>query len=250
MSAWLDFRSNPNALMIIGHRGAPQCVLENTRKSFKYALDCGAASIEADIRFTADRHVVCLHDPDLLRVAGVSARIDSLTLVEARAVFPALLPLEDLLALTGGHPIVLDLKCSAPADLDRIFEICRAHDALGRILFAAHDAESGNAIRKQSATVAIGAFPTTGAAACEIARDFGASWIRVLAQDYEAGTIENVRKAGMRTIAVAAPLSSFRSAADERALSQILAVGIDAVITDDPELAVRHFQQSKLEPAA
>lgn len=246
MSAWLDFRLNAASPIIIGHRGAPEHVLENTYESFKHALDRGAQSIEADVRLTSDRHVVCLHDPDLLRVAGASARIDGLSLADARKLFPALLALDDLLRLTAGHPIILDLKCTASDDIDRIVETCQVQDALDRILLTTHDVGSGHVVRKRSSTVAIGAFFDTGAGAFEVAGDFGASWIRVLPRDYQAKTIETVRDAGFRTVAVTAPLSSFRTVADERALSEIHAIGIDAVITDDPELAVRHFREASL----
>lgn len=241
MSLWLDFKSPSSAPLVIGHRGAPETVLENTRVSHAHALEAGAASIEADVRLTADRECVCLHDPDLLRVAGVSANIDELSLSEARKLFPALFPLRDLLELTAGRPIIIDLKCTGADDLDRIVEACQAQDALGRILFTAHDVESGHAIRKRAPAVAIGAFFKTGADAFRIAGDFDASWIRVLPKDYSRETIGALQEAGFHAVAVAAPTSTFRTSTDGRSLSQIQAAGIDAIITDDPALAVRHF---------
>lgn len=239
MSAWLDFHSRSPAPIIIGHRGAPEAVLENTRASFSFALEAGAGSIEADVRLTADRQCVSLHDRDLLRVAGVAHRIEDLSLQEARKLFPALLPLPDLLDLTAGRPIIIDLKCTGADELDRIVDTCR--DALERILFTTHDVASGHAVRSRSASVAIGAFFDTGADAFRIAGDFGASWIRVLPKDYSREKIAALKDAGFRAIAVAAPTSSFRTSTDGRSLSEIHAVGIDAIITDDPALAVRHF---------
>ncbi|OFZ13679.1 MAG: hypothetical protein A2X86_21125 [Bdellovibrionales bacterium GWA2_49_15] len=109
--------------LIIGHRGAPYIVAENTLGSFEEALKRGANAIEMDISLTKDHHVAIMHDnsPDnflaLLRQTGAenlpyvpytpdigdSMRrpVDQLTLAELRQYYgysPSAGPVLDIFA--------------------------------------------------------------------------------------------------------------------------------------------------------
>ncbi|HYO25746.1 MAG TPA: glycerophosphodiester phosphodiesterase [Lacipirellulaceae bacterium] len=57
--------------LIVAHRGASYDAPENTLAAFRLAWEQHADAIEADFHLTADGHVVCLHDKDTQRVAGV-----------------------------------------------------------------------------------------------------------------------------------------------------------------------------------
>jgi glycerophosphoryl diester phosphodiesterase len=48
--------------LIIGHRGAPQQMCENTLESFETALQLGANALELDLSLTRDHQVVVWHD--------------------------------------------------------------------------------------------------------------------------------------------------------------------------------------------
>lgn len=54
-------------MQIIGHRGAAGLAPENTRASFKAAINAGVDWIEFDVRSTKDGRVVLSHDPHMLR---------------------------------------------------------------------------------------------------------------------------------------------------------------------------------------
>ncbi|HKX73233.1 MAG TPA: glycerophosphodiester phosphodiesterase [Candidatus Saccharimonadales bacterium] len=54
-------------MQIIGHRGAAGLAPENTRDSFKAAINAGVDWIEIDVRTTKDGRVVLSHDPHTLR---------------------------------------------------------------------------------------------------------------------------------------------------------------------------------------
>ena len=68
--------------LIIGHRGSPFYITENTLPSFKYALKTGAEGVELDIRLTQDKKIVVFHDDNLLRLSGVNVGIKDLTYAE------------------------------------------------------------------------------------------------------------------------------------------------------------------------
>ena len=89
----MDLRSSrlPSALAnrpkpyLMAHRGASDQAPENTLAAFQLALEAGVELIETDLWFTADRHLVCHHDPTLDRMTGTPGRVDRLTLAEIQS---------------------------------------------------------------------------------------------------------------------------------------------------------------------
>jgi len=231
--------------LVIGHRGTPTIALENTRESFKRAIAGGADALETDVHLTGDAQVVCLHDESLLRVAGVAATIGQLTYDEARTHLPSILRFSDFLDVTRGFPVIVDVKHATPADLDAFVEQVIKRDALSRSLFSAYTPEIARLIRQRSSEATIGTFFPEGGDCLDVARRIGASYIRVLPADYTPSKIAGIREAGFGTIAVAAPLSSFKTASDSNALRQIAELSIDAVITDTPELAAGEYRHAR-----
>lgn len=57
--------------LITGHRGASHDAPENTLAAFRLAWEQGADAIEGDFRLSSDGRMICVHDADTERVAGV-----------------------------------------------------------------------------------------------------------------------------------------------------------------------------------
>jgi glycerophosphoryl diester phosphodiesterase len=57
--------------LIIAHRGASYDAPENTLAAFRLGYEQGADGVEGDFYLSSDGHVVCIHDRDTERVAGV-----------------------------------------------------------------------------------------------------------------------------------------------------------------------------------
>jgi glycerophosphoryl diester phosphodiesterase len=70
--------------VIIAHRGASHDAPENTLAAFKLAWQQGADGIENDWYLTADHKLICSHDPDTHRTAGVKHVIKETTFDELR----------------------------------------------------------------------------------------------------------------------------------------------------------------------
>lgn len=68
----------------IAHRGGALEAPENTLEAFRRAVALGCDAVELDLRATADREVVVLHDPDVERVTDGSGRVADLPLEELR----------------------------------------------------------------------------------------------------------------------------------------------------------------------
>ena len=60
-----ETRGLPAGFDVQGHRGARGLKPENTLPAFETALDLGVTTLELDMHFTADQHVVIWHDDQI-----------------------------------------------------------------------------------------------------------------------------------------------------------------------------------------
>lgn len=70
------------AQMITAHRGASHDAPENTLAAFRLAWEQEADAIEGDFYLTADDEIVCIHDKDTERTAGIKRMVEKSTLPE------------------------------------------------------------------------------------------------------------------------------------------------------------------------
>ena len=73
-----------DAQNIVAHRGASYDAPENTVASMKLAFEQGADGVEADFYLTSDGQIICCHDKDTKRTAGVKHVIVETPLAELR----------------------------------------------------------------------------------------------------------------------------------------------------------------------
>jgi glycerophosphoryl diester phosphodiesterase len=92
---------------VVAHRGSSATKAEHTLGAYVAALDEGADALECDVRLTADGHLVCVHDRDLIRTAQKRGLVSSMELSE----------LEQLDFASWKHPWA-DLDDEAP-DVDK-----------------------------------------------------------------------------------------------------------------------------------
>jgi glycerophosphoryl diester phosphodiesterase len=74
------------AQLITAHRGASADAPENTLAAFTLAWEQQADAIEGDFRLSADGRIVCVHDADTKRIAGVNHVVAATPLAELRAL--------------------------------------------------------------------------------------------------------------------------------------------------------------------
>ena len=102
---------------VVAHRGSSATNAEHTLGAYIAALDEGADALECDVRLTADGHLVCVHDRNLLRTAQQRRLVSSMELAE----------LEQLDFAAWKHPWA-ELDDEAPdvdKDLDRVLTLRR-----------------------------------------------------------------------------------------------------------------------------
>jgi glycerophosphoryl diester phosphodiesterase len=67
---------------VVAHRGASQDNPEHTLRAYVAALDVGAEALECDVRLTADGHLVCVHDRRVDRVANGRGAVSTMELAQ------------------------------------------------------------------------------------------------------------------------------------------------------------------------
>jgi glycerophosphoryl diester phosphodiesterase len=68
--------------MVVAHRGANVDLPEQSLAAYVRAIEVGADAIECDVRLTRDGHLVCHHDRTINRTSNGTGAISDLTLAE------------------------------------------------------------------------------------------------------------------------------------------------------------------------
>lgn len=76
---------DPNARLVIAHRGNRVGAPENTVESLRQAVSLGADAIEFDVRATKDGTPVVIHDATMDRTTNVTGTVAELTLDQVQA---------------------------------------------------------------------------------------------------------------------------------------------------------------------
>ena len=111
---------------VVAHRGASHERAEHTLGAYTTALEDGADALEADVRLTADGHLVCVHDRDLRRTASYQGVVSAMELADLHELdFAAWkTPWPGL----GGEAPDHDPERDGVLTLRRLFEMVAAYD--------------------------------------------------------------------------------------------------------------------------
>lgn len=113
---------------VVAHRGSSAALPEHTLVAYRRAIEEGADALECDVRLTADRHLVCMHDRTVDRTSDGRGAVSALTLEQLRALdfgswktpgadeHSPVLTLAELLELVAdaGRPIGLAIETKHP----------------------------------------------------------------------------------------------------------------------------------------
>ncbi len=237
------WRSPGSRPLVIAHRGGAALAGENTAAAFAAAVAAGADAVETDVRVTADGALVCVHDADLLRLAGDVRSVAALDLATLRAVLPGLLTLAEAIAASAPLGLLLDVKLKDTRVLPGILGAVDTQDAGGRVLLGLRDTALIVAARALTdlPVLAFAADPDGAAAA----RGAGADWFRLWQGDLSGERVAAVRAAGLRLAVMvgqprAEPLPGYPpfpvGHVDGDGLARIAQCAPDAVLLDDPRL--------------
>ncbi|MFE2170989.1 glycerophosphodiester phosphodiesterase [Streptomyces sp. NPDC059447] len=116
------------AIRVVAHRGASHEHPEHTMAAYRQAIADGADSLECDVRLTADRKLVCVHDRRVERTSDGRGVVSEMTYAELAALDfgrwkgeehagARVLLFEDLLreALAAERPVGLAVETKHPS---------------------------------------------------------------------------------------------------------------------------------------
>ncbi len=114
--AFVGMTQLPDGFDAQGHRGARGLLPENTLPSFEAALDLGVSTLELDLHFTQDQHVVVWHDPVITK--------DKCSLPEGAAddVPDPKNPLRRIMVSQRPLTVIQAYRCAINPDTDRFPE--------------------------------------------------------------------------------------------------------------------------------
>lgn len=215
---------------VVAHRGASAYAPEHTFAAYDLALEQGADTLELDVRATGDGELVVVHDRTLLRTLGDPRRVDVVRYAELPPLTRPLRLAEVLDRYGSRTRWLVELKDPSPAwERDAV----AALDARGLTHRATVQSFDARALRRLHAVA-----PHVSCAALSWRAPSGrrldalasfATGIGVLHHcvDTRLVTAAHARGLAVRAWTVNAPAD----------VERVLAAGVDAVITDVPDVA-------------
>lgn len=223
--------------LLIGHRGLNTVAPENTLEAIEAAADLGVSGVEIDVRPSRDGQVVVFHDRDLKRMAGAPERIDMLSGDDLRAVdlgggarIPSLL---EVVSLCRDRDLLLnvELKRDVPSRRGLVRAVAQQLRRLGPgpvIVVSSFDPAMLAQFRRDAPGMPIALLYASRA-----------RWVRRLAEPLNAAAVHPdhrlVGPADVRRAQAAGRRVMCWTVNGIEDARRLLAMGIDGVMTDDPE---------------
>ncbi len=219
---------------IIAHRGASAYAPEHTLAAYDLALAQGADVLELDVRAARDGTLVVVHDQTLLRTIGDPRRVDALDASALAALHPDARPLTlDTVLTRYGHAarFLLDLKQPSPRWERRLLATIDRPALRDRVIVQSFDPRSLRRLHLAAPWLPIAALfpegmPVRGLrAVARFACGLG-PWHGAV----DASLIARARAHGLAV----RPWT----VNGEGDIERLLALGVDGVITDAPDVAL------------
>jgi len=254
--------------LVFAHRGGAGLRPENTLAAFDHGLAVGADGLELDVHLSRDGEVVVCHDATLDRTTDASGAVrertaDELAQVDAGHHFGAeqgypfrgqrvgIPRLRDVLARYPGVPMIVELKGRDPELARAAVAVARDAGAVDRVCFGGFVAETMEAAR------AAGPGLVTGACTPEVRRALTLSkvWLWPPRPVYDALQVPE-RSGGVQVVSPRFVGAAHRSGVpvqvwtvnDEADMWRLLAWGVDALISDRPDVATEVVRRWRRDP--
>lgn len=238
---------------IMAHRGASAAAPENTIAAIERAIDSGAHWVEIDVQETADDRIVVIHDSDLKKVGGSALKVAESTVTELQGVDigswfgtefadERVPTLEQVLELCRGRiGVNIELKYyGRERQLERrVAEIVEAAGMTGQVMFMSLNYAGVQTLRRLRPDWTVGLLSSIALGnLAQLDVDFLALNGRAASRHL----IRQAHRSGKRVMVW--------TVNDAVAMASMIGRGADALITDEPALAVSVLEEYReLEPA-
>lgn len=226
-------------VQIIAHRGAASVAPENTMASVRRAMVDGADWIEIDVQETADGEVVVIHDSDFMKLANVDLRVWDATMEQLAEIdvggwfAPEFsgerVPLlsEVLAKVKGKSRLIIELKYYGHDQQleQRVIDLVESAGMQNDTMIMSLEFAGIQKIRELRPDWKIGLLAAQ--AIGDLTR---------LDADFLAVNMAMARPERIRTAHAAGKELFVWTVNDALSMSQLMSLGVDGIITDDPRL--------------
>jgi glycerophosphoryl diester phosphodiesterase len=244
--------------LVYAHRGGAALRPENTLAAFDHGLALGADGIELDVRLSRDEVVVVHHDETLDRTtngrgalanhtAAELARLDAgFHFTDGNGAFPfrnqgiGIPQLSQVLERYPGVPLIIELKTPEPALACKTIDALRRADAVSRTALGSFSYRVLRAARRYERSI------RTGAAQEETRWALYRSWVRWPLGHTAYHEFQVPERAGNTTVVTRRFVAHAHDAGlpvkvwtvdDRDAIERLVDWGVDAIISDRPDIA-------------
>lgn len=236
---------------IVSHRGGALLWPENSRIAFENTAALPVEQVEFDVHFSRDRALAVIHDATLDRTTdGTGPVADKDWAALSKLILRGtggqrMLLLDEVIAIFHPTPIGLRLEIKPDAQRrlypglpEQIVDVLAGHGMLERTVITSFQVDSiSRAIShgRPKETIWLVTPDVQAdiglAAACDLAVQRHVSLLGVRSTTLDETAVATVRKAGLGVSAWACN--------DATTIARILALGVDSMTTDRPDLALR-----------
>lgn len=236
------------------HRGASHDAPENTMAAFKKAIEVGADGIELDVQMTKDGEVVVIHDETIKRTSNGKGYIKNMTLKELKQYdfsygfkryrgekIPTLKEVMNLV-LEQGITANIELKNSRiryKGMEEKIVSLIEQMGLQNQIIYSSFNYESLRIIKKLDAEAKTGLIYSKGNL-----ENFNDEKLIGLYALHPCGKLlkrgETVKIAKAKGLAL-----NVWTINKEKEMKALMKMGVNAIITDKPELCRRVIESAK-----
>ena len=246
-------REPENPPLAFAHRGGSKLRPENTIAAFDHGLSLGADGLELDVRLSRDGVVVVHHDAMLDRATNGRGPLAALTAAELASLDAAKLwpefagrgvsvpTLREVLARYPAIPLIIELKVDTEQMARATIDELRAARAIEHVSLGSFGSRVLRAAREYEPAIA------TGSSREETRLALYRSWVRwpVRSPTYRAyqvpefaGKTRVVSPRFVRYAHAAGCVVQVWTVDEEADMRRLLGWGVDAIISDRPDIAV------------
>ncbi|MCI0546798.1 MAG: hypothetical protein L0027_05890 [Candidatus Rokubacteria bacterium] len=245
----------PAAVLVAAHRGGALLWPENSLLAFRNAVGLGVEYLELDVHLSRDGELVVIHDPTLDRTTTGHGPVREQTLAALRAlrlrdgggalIAEAVPTLDEVVALAAGsgRRLLLEIKVDDrrqryPGIEEKVVALLDRHRMIGTTVVMAFEAATWQRLREIRPDVRAGALYSprmlqgtgrTAAVEIEAVRRAGVAFVGLHQALVDEPAVAAARAAGLT-------LGAW-TVNDTPAIERVIALGVDVVISDRPDLA-------------